>query len=335
MNPLRRRFLMRAAAATMAMPALARAQPRPDELALLVGGPEGGIVDKWAALLAPPLGRALTADGALRRIPAGGLDGVTAANQLVAQTTPDGNTAALLPGAAGLAWLIGDPRAHFDPAAWMPMLAVLTPSLIVLRNAAGGRAPMQRPRVALPGATTADIAALLALNLLGLDPQPVWIPTEAAPAALAEQRVDALLLRGRHMPEQIAALPADIHPLCALSGGPTPARGTEPPDFVELHQDLRGAAPAGALYDALRAVSVAGRLEIGLILPALTPSARVALWRQACTDAAASLGLQQTAMDAQAQMVGPMETAELFATLAAPPAARDALHGFIGQLHPV
>ena len=338
MNPLSRRILMRTAATALALPILAgsgraRADIGPDGLALLVGGPAGGALDHWASLLAPPLGQALAGEGLLRRVPTGGLDGVTAANQLEAQAVPDGDTACLLPGAAALAWLLGDPRVHFDPHGWQPMLAVIAPSVIVLRLAAR-HTPVPRPRLALSATSAPDIAALIALTMLGLDPRPVWLSPEAGQAALAAGQVDALLLRDRHLPAQLAALPAGVQAFCALSADPAPARDTDPPDFVELHQELRGAEPAGPLYAALRATAAAGRLEAGLVLPALTPAARGAQWQHASTDVAASLALQQVAMDAGLRLVGPTDAAALFTTIAADAEARVALRGFIGTLHP-
>ncbi len=328
MSALTRRALLGAAAAMSVAVGRARAAA---DLVLLVGGPEGGLVDGWAGILAPPLGQALAADSGMRRVPVGGLDGVTAANELEAHAVPDGETAALLPGAAGHAWLIGDPRVHFSPPSWIPMVAVLTPSVLAMRLAPGASAPGPRPRVAVSSGP--EIAALLALSLLGLEPQPVWLAAEDALPALAARRVDAVLLRGRHMDERIAALPTDVRPFCALSGEENPAR-TEIADFNELHQAMRGAAPAGLSWQALRAVCVAGRLEAGLILPALTPAARQAQWRQACLDSAASLTLQQVAMDAGAQLVGPGDAPAWFATLAADAPVRDELRAFIGRQRP-
>ncbi len=345
MTPLSRRVLMRSAAASLALPVLARAgharaEIGPDGVALLVGGPAGGALDHWASLLAPPIGHALPGDRGLRRVPTGGLDGVTAANQFEAQAVPDGDTACLLPGAAPLAWLIGDPRVHFDPRGWLPMLAVIAPSVIALRLSAT-KAPVSRPRLAISGTNSPDLAALIALTMLGLDPRPVWLPgggvgqpDDAAEAALVAGRVDALLLRGRNLTARLAALPAGVRPFCALSAEVAPARGKDPADFVELHQELRGTEPSGALYDALRATTAAGRLEAGLVLPALTPAARAAQWHQASADVAASLAMQQVAMDAGVQLAGPQQAAGLLATIAVHAEARVALRGFIGTLHP-
>jgi ABC-type amino acid transport substrate-binding protein len=334
MSNLRRRTVLHAAAAATAALAVAPLRARAaTDLVLLVGGPEGGLIDGWSTLLAAPIGRALGTDAGLRRVLSGGLDGVTAANQLEAQAVPDGDIAALLPGATGLAWLIGDQRVHYEPTSWTPLLASLTPSVIALRRAPGGTAPPARPRVALPAAGAPELAALLALSLLGLDPQPVWTAAEDARAALATGKVDALLLRGRHLPDQLAALPPDVRPLCSLAEDGALASANIP-DVADVHLALRGAAPAGPEWNALRALAIAGRLEAVLILPGMTPAARVAQWRQASTDATTNLGLQQVALDAGAQLLGPDAATSAITTLAIDSAAQDEIHHYIGRLRP-
>ncbi len=104
----------------LALPVRPPATPFADGATLLVAGPESGATDRWAALLGPALGRGLPPGTQVHTEAVGGPDGVTGANQFEARTTPDGTTALLLPGSAALAWLVGDPRARFDAAHWMP-----------------------------------------------------------------------------------------------------------------------------------------------------------------------------------------------------------------------
>src|SRR6202008_31963 len=113
---------------------------------------------------------------AIRRVEIGSADGVTAANQFEVRGVPDGTTVLMVPGQAALAWMVGDPRAQFDVGHWVPVMAGTTPGVVggrlgTLTN--GGRV-----RGAAANAASADLAALLGLQLLGVPVQPVFGITE-------------------------------------------------------------------------------------------------------------------------------------------------------------
>ena len=293
---------------------------------LLVPGPEENGTALW--------GRRLAAQAARPPLPAtrleiellGGPDGVTAANRFATAASPDGRVLLLLPGLAGQARLVGDPRARFDPAGWLPVCAMAQPALVA------GRLPLPRGRVTAPirlGLAAPDhpaSAALLAFDLLGIAAVPVLgVPPAQADAALAQGAVDAVVLLGADAPARLAALAAV--PWLALGGG-----GREPPTALA---GLPGAAAAAAptaprsLQAALEAALAATQLQAALVLPALTPADRVALWR-----GAAQRWLEEEARqpgEAAAHVRDAGQAPPLLGALAVPTAAMQAYRDWLQQ----
>ena len=293
---LGRRAIIGLAAATLT--GAAPSGPTPDGTTLLVAGPDGGLIDIWAEWLEPTLRRVLAPETGLRRDIVGGADGVTAANQFEARTVPDGGTALLLPGSAAMAWLVGDPRAQFDAARWVPVLAGVTSSLIASRISAGrilGGAPL---RLAAASATGPDLPAMLALDLLGANWQPVFGLNEAAAqVALAQGSVDAVCLHGRRVLDMSYALrAAGAPPIFTFGVLDETGQPQRDPAFVDV-PDAAELMPFRVAMDerlraAWRATIAAGQLEVALVLPQLTPAAMVALWRRACAQAVGSAPVQ-------------------------------------------
>lgn len=273
----------------------------PDGSTLLVGGPADGALNAWAARLSGALLADQPAGAVLHRHAAGGADGVTAANQFEARVVPDGQTALLAPGGAALAWLAGDPRAHYDVAKWLPIMAAVTPGIVCGRPAAVTLPVGARLRVAVGTIAGAELPALLAAELLGLVPQPVaGLPDAAAArAALAAGNVDVVFVRGPDSMTELAALARiGAGPLfgmgCADAAGATIRDPLTPdlPTLGEVAVSLRGRRPTGPLHVAWRACAGAADLEFALVLPVLAPAAMVSLWRKAALRLAALPALQ-------------------------------------------
>jgi hypothetical protein len=267
----------------------------PDSVRILVGGPRGGRMDRWAAIVEAAFAHTLPAGTMLRETLAGGADGVTAANQFEARVAPDGQTVLLAPGAAPLAWLTGDPRARFDAATWLPVMAGLTSGVLASRVPASALGP--RLRVATSAPAGPELAALLGLHLMGVEPVPEFGLRDAARSlrALRAGQVDAVFLLGANVPSLLAdAAAAGAWPLFTLG---VPTQGglkSDPllpdvPTAPELMAALRGAAPTGPLAEAWRSAAAATRIEFALVLPPLTPAALVAQWRRAGTEASQAL----------------------------------------------
>ena len=308
---LPRPLLARAEAAAPAGPMLEQGPPALHDPSLLVAGPADAAPGRWAALLAPRLGHALQAGSALAVSATGGRDGVTGANAFEALTTPDGSTAMLVPGAAAIAWLAGDPRVHFDPARWVPALASLNSGVLVARGDGGGSLAGRTLRVAASTATGPELPALLGLSMLGARPAPAFGLSEPqdAEAALRAGRVDAVFLAGHDVPARLRALrAAGFVPVFSLGGGGDDALARDAvvadvPAFAERYRTQTGQAPSGALFAAWRATSAAAMIDTALVLPSLAPAALVARWRSACQDALSDLGLVSAAMTAEVDPV--------------------------------
>jgi hypothetical protein len=300
-SDVRRRRLLQLTAATPLLAASVRssraarvvAGPFEDPPGVLVAGPDGGTLSRWAAAMAPPLGRALPSP-AVREITVGGVDGVTGANQFDSRAAPDGGTVLLVPGEAALAWLVGDPRAQFDVSRWLPVLAGATPSVLAGRAALK---PGQIVRLAAAGPAGCDLPALLALELLGMRCEPVFgMNEQASLAAFSAGDTDVLLLRGAGVPARLAALP-DGRPLFtfgALGDDGQIIRDPLLPDVPTL-EEAPGFDRESPLREAWCASAAAGQLAFALILPQLTPAAMVALWRRAASAAAGAPEMQAMA----------------------------------------
>lgn len=258
------------------------AAPAP-EVTLLVAGPDGGRLDRWADVVTPGLVRALPGSGRMTRRTLGGVDGVTGANSFDALVTPDGTTALLTPGAAPLAWLAGDSRAKFDPSRWVPVWAALAPAVLLTRLPLTPGRPLRVPAMGPSGPV---LPMLLALDLLGIEA--VLLPPAAAQSP---GEVDAVFLSGPGTPLVAASLAgAGLQPALTL-GTPDDAGWGHDPAFprvpTAIHQ-VMVRTPPSPLIAALRATAAAVQLDALLVLPALSNAALVSAWHRACSRVAAS-----------------------------------------------
>jgi hypothetical protein len=307
-------------------PALADT-PFPDGATVLVAGPDGEAMARWARLLQPAIAQSLPPGVVMRQTAVGGADGVTGANQFDTRVAPDGHTVLLAPGETVLDWLVGDPRAKFDVGHWVTVMACVTPAVVVGRAeafAAGGSI-----RIAAAHPAGHDLPAVLGIELLGgrAELSAGVVEDDALQNAFARNAIDAVLLRGHKVPDQAKALAdAGAAPIfCLGRRDDTGAliRAAEFPDvptLPELFAQRRGAVLSGPIFDAWSAAATASQLEFGLVLPQLTPAAMVALWRSAGTDAAGALTVQSPAMSLDVHLLGgPAATANT-----APVAANEA-----------
>jgi hypothetical protein len=255
-------------------------------------------MDRWGDIIGPALCQALPAGTSLRLSLVGGADGVTAANQFDARVAPDAETVLLLPGETPLAWLTGDPRARFDAACWLPVMAGLTSGVLASRVPATGLRPGARLRVATTATPAGpELAALLGLDLMGIEPvAATGLPgPDAALPALRARLVDAVFIAGPEAPAALAqACQAGATPLFSLG---VPSEGgvlrdpllPDIPTAPELATMLNGRRPGGLLSGVWRSVAAAAQIEFAVVLPPLTPASLVSQWRRAGAEAALTL----------------------------------------------
>lgn len=271
---------------------------------ILVAGPRGGRTDRWARAVAQGIGTVLSPGEPIRLHQVGGQDGVTGANRLQTLVVPDGRTAAMLPNQAVIAFLAGDPRVHFQPGEWIPVMAGLSAALLVIRGGLPRLADPAPIRLAAASPESPDLAALLALHRLGAATIPVFglRGASAMARAFAAGQADAVLLTGEE-------IPADSAPLMAAGGIAVGTLGTidghdrvvaDPrfPALPTIHEIAagRGVAPLShELEQAYRAVAAASRIDFMMILPHLATPTTVAAWRQAAMAGITAPALQAAA----------------------------------------
>jgi len=296
-------------------------------LSLLVAGPDGEQTSRWGNACALAMSAGFPGGPRLITDPEGGLDGVTGANRLDALVMPDGKTAAILPGAALIAWMTGDSRVHFDPTRWVPVMAGANSGVLVARL--GDKTPSPTVpslqallefaplRIAVDRPESNDLAALLALQGMGVKLAPVFglRGTAAKTRAFVSGEVDAVFLCGEGVPEDTAPLAANAG-VPVFSLGQMDAAGVISPDplFPGVPHAASFAGSGVTLSAAYCAAAAAARLDFFMVLPKLTDPDAVAAWRQAARAAIADPGV---AAAASASAVTLQRAAETSAALQA------------------
>ncbi len=301
-----------APAAVRLKPLSGVAQPHPalpHGATLLIGGPPGGATQRWAGLVAPALTRGLPPGSRIALDSVGGLDGVTAANRFAAAPAPDGSRLLFTPGAAIQAWLVGDKRARFDVGTWVPVLAAEAPGVLMTRVPLARLRAGLAVRVAVDRLPGPDLAALLAVHLLGAPPLPVFgLPRAAAEAALRRGAVDVILLTGPGVAARVARLErAGLKPLASFGMSDVGGQLQRDPMFPSLpHLGALSVQDQGGLFAAWRASALAAQLVFATTLPSLTPAALISLWRGAAGAAMGDPGLTAAlSADGVRPLVGP------------------------------
>ncbi len=312
-------------------------------LTLLVAGPDGQQTSRWGDACALAMSGAFPGNPALNAMTVGGLDGVTGANRLDALVVPDGKTAAILPGVALTAFLCGDSRVHFDPTRWTPLLAGSNSGVLMVR-APGGVKPdlnllksMAPLRLGADSPQSADLAALLALARIGVATAPVFglRDTAAKTRAFIAGEVDAVFISGEGVPEDLAPLSASgAVPAFSLGVMDASGRVTADPLFPNLPDALAfGPGTEPFLDTAYASAAAAARLDFLLVLPRLTDTNSVALWRKAAETARATPGLLAAA-DASAISLQPAPVlAAALAALSLPNNDQASLQTFLAKTY--
>jgi hypothetical protein len=308
-------------------------------LSLLVAGPDGEQTSRWGNACALAMSGGFPGNPDLIPQPTGGLDGVTGANRLDALIVPDGKTAAILPGAALIAWITGDSRVHFDPTRWVPVMAGSNSGVLVVRL--GAKPPSLASlqefgglRLAANAPESNDLAALLALDRLGVPTAPLFglRDTAAKTRAYLAGQVDAVFLCGEGVPEDIAPLTANagVPVFCIGQIGPDGAPVSDPL-FPQVPEICAFAPPGLTMNAAYHAAAAAARTDFFIVLPKLTDPAAVALWRQAAGFAIGTAGLAAAASASSVVLQPAPAAAAALLALDLSESDQAGLQNFIGQ----
>jgi hypothetical protein len=197
----------------------------------------------------------------------------------------------------------------------------------------------QELRLAASIPTGPEIAALLALDLIGVRATPVFgfSAPGAARAALAEQAIDLVFLHGPGVPSQLASL-ASLGARPLFTFGATDQSGRLSRDPLSLDLPLLTELPGiertkldGPLYRAWCATAAAVQLDFGLVLPPVTPAGMVALWRRAGLQAASSPQLQAAAASVAVRPIAIPNANTTLGSVAADQQALLALRQWLGS----
>lgn len=309
-------------------------------LSLLAAGPDGDLISRWADACALAMGPGFPGSPSVTTQAAGGLDGVTGGNRFDALVVPDGNTAALFPGATLISWLTGDSRVHFDPTHWTPVMAGTNSGVLVVRLDPG---VMPSPKalqvsgglkIAVDQPESNDLAVLLALERMGVPTAPIFglRDTGAKSRSFVAGESDAVFLCGEGVPE-------DIAPLTANGGVPVFSLGKMGDDGIVAVDPLFpalpdavsfGQVPATSPYAAAyQAAAAAARLDFLMVLPHLTDPNAVAMWQQAGQTAIQSPALGSAADASSINLRGFAGAGAELTSLALSPDDQAALQSFL------
>ncbi len=307
---------------------------------IIAGGPPGGRIDRWSRVFSTVLHPFLGGRSTVRVAPTGGLDGVTAANRLQALVVPDGMTAALLPGEAAIAFLTVDPRAHFLPGDWIPVVAGLGSLLLVVRGGTARLSSSTPLRFAAASLESPDLAGLLGLAKLGVPVAPIFGLNDpaAVTAAFAQGEADAALFSGEDVAADAAPLSAEggvvICTLVGSGSGRKTARDSgfmDVPTLDELAAQ-RSARPLPRPLDAAyRSVVAASRIDFMMVLPRLSSPAAIALWRSAGARSIVIPAVEDAASASAVRLVAGADAVTNLAPLTVGSDAVLALHAFLAR----
>ena len=274
---------------------------------LIVAGSAETPCGAWASRLAPDMAEEL-GQPPFELSFTTGWDGVTGANLFDAQEQLSSASSTLLvPGTALMAAMTGDSRVHYAYQRWLPVLTICQPSVVVghvsLHRSLGVILSSKTTRVAVSTPTGPELATLLAFDLLALRPLPVsgYATPDAAMAALTSGVVDAIQLpMDAALKDRLAMLdPKGFTPLFLNTPAQqtsTPGDLARPPTFPTILLRERRTSTPAFLPLAWQAIASAASLKAALVLPLLTPPAKVARWRHAAETCAGKLSLQQIAL---------------------------------------
>ena len=324
-----------------ASPAAASRAVFANGVSVLSSGPAYGYVAGWTKLLMPHLLGGLPPQVNASFDAMGGPDGVTVSNAFGVRMDPDGSTLMVAPGAALLAWLEGDSRVKYAPDHWIPTLVGLTPAVLVARRGIslipGARRPL---RIGATNPLGPELAALLALDLLGVPAVPVFGMGDPASLTdgLRRRVIDLAFLAGPKMKQSLtAAAAAGAVPVfstgaqgCDGPGKRDPLLPTVPA-FTEAAASLAIDAQQLPNFPAYNAAAAAAATCFAAVLPDLVRADTVAAWHRGAQSSTDNLSVESVSVPQGVRFLTGDCAARFFAQMAGGPLMMASLRATLAQ----
>jgi hypothetical protein len=228
---------------------------------------------------------------------------------------------------------------HFDPTSWVGVMAASNSGVLVVRlgpNVTPSPQTIQLSgglRLAVDQPQSNDLAALLALNQMGVQTSPIFglRGTDAKTKAFVAGEADAVFLCGEGVPEDIAPLAANggVPVFCIGRMGDDGKLGADPLFPTLPLTEAFGGINTIADHPTYQAAAAAARLDFFITLPHLTDPGAVALWQQAAVAAIGTAALDAAADASSVHLLGAAGIAAELAQVSLLPTDQSALQSFL------
>jgi tripartite-type tricarboxylate transporter receptor subunit TctC len=299
LNVLKRPLLMATVAAALLSTGVVRAADFAGAtINLIVPFRAGGGTDEWARFYASRIAEQLPGkpEIVVKNVPGAG--STTGANQFQRLARPDGLTLIATSGSTHLAAILDDPRVQYNVSNWIPIVASPSGAVSIIRTDLGLKTPADvaksktHLKIASQQATSLDLVALLAYDLLGWDVEAIFgykgrsdgrVAFEKNEANLDYQTAAAYLDSVKPLIESGVATP--MFSLGSLGANGTIERDPtfpQVPTVIDAYQAINGKAPAGPAFEAYKALFIATYgVQKLIFLPQGTPADLVDAYQKA------------------------------------------------------
>lgn len=296
--------LLCAGLSPLVLPATATAADTdvPDTIKWTIPFGVGGGTDVWARFFAPWFSDYLPGKPTIMidNVPGGG--SINGANLFAVRAKPDGSQWLGTSASTQYPAMLGDPRVRYDYADWKPILATPTGGVVYASPKMGKdadsalQALLKQPvKLAAQSPTGVELPVLIALEMLGVDIDPVFgmrsrgegrLAFERGEANIDFQTTSAYLSNVKPLVDDGKAIP--LFSLGVLDDDGKIVRDPTFPDlptFNEVYQQTQGKAPSGNAYEAYRKFFASGyALQKLVMVPIDTPDSLVETYRQAARE---------------------------------------------------
>ncbi|MEC9483723.1 MAG: tricarboxylate transporter [Halomonas sp.] len=289
---------------SLALPASAESTQGnvPDSIEWTIPFGVGGGTDVWARFFAPWFSDYLPGEPniMINNVPGGG--SINGANLFAVRAKADGSEWLGTSASTQYPAMLDDPRVRYDYADWKPILATPTGGVVYASPSMGKDAEtalealLKKPvKLAAQSPTGVELPVLIALEMLGVNVDPVFgmrsrgegrLAFERGEANIDFQTTSAYLSNVQPLVEDGKAIP--LFSLGVLNDeGKIVRDPTFPnlPTFNEVYQQVKGEAPSGNAYEAYRKFFASGyALQKLVMVPVGTPESLTETYRQAARE---------------------------------------------------